>query len=92
MEEVSTTIQTADSQLLIRDEDDGPGIPLNEQEKIFQPFIRGSQGRRIVEGMGLGLSIAREIVVAHGGEIKLESTPGTGSRFILQMPVDVQSE
>lgn len=89
---ISTTIQTADSQLLIGIEDDGLGILLNEQEKIFQPFIRGSQGRRIVEGMGLGLSIAREIVVAHGGEIKLESTPGTGSRFILQMPVDVQSE
>ena len=88
---VSTTIQTADSQLLIQIEDDGPGIPLNEQEKIFQPFIRGSQGRRIVEGMGLGLSIAREIILAHGGEIKLESTPGMGSRFILEMPVDSQN-
>jgi signal transduction histidine kinase len=89
---VSTTIKTADSQLLIQIEDDGPGIPLNEQEKIFQPFIRGSQGRRIVEGMGLGLSIAREIVVAHGGDIKLESTPGVGSRFILEMPVDSQND
>jgi signal transduction histidine kinase len=42
--------------------------------------------------MGLGLSIAREIILAHGGEIKLESTPGAGSRFILQMPVEIQSE
>ncbi len=87
---VSTSIESADSQLLIQVEDNGPGIPLQEQEKIFQPFIRGSQGRRIVEGMGLGLSIAREIVVAHGGDIKLESTPGVGSRFILQMPAEVQ--
>jgi len=87
---VSTRIESADSQLLIQVEDNGPGIPLQEQEKIFQPFIRGSQGRRIVEGMGLGLSIAREIVVAHGGDIKLESTPGVGSRFILQMPAEVQ--
>jgi two-component system sensor histidine kinase BaeS len=89
---ISTNIKAADSQLLIQVEDDGLGIPLNEQEKIFQPFIRGSQGRRIVEGMGLGLSIAREIILAHGGEIKLESTPEVGSRFILQLPVDVQSE
>jgi len=87
---VSTRIKTADSQLIMQVEDNGPGIPLNEQEKIFQPFIRGSQGRRIVEGMGLGLSIAREIILAHGGEISLESTPGVGSRFILQLPVDLQ--
>ena len=84
---VSTSVEAADSQLVIQVEDTGPGIPLNEQEKIFQPFIRGNQGRRIVEGMGLGLSIAREIVQAHGGDIKLESGPGAGSRFVLQMPV-----
>lgn len=89
---VYISIHSADSQLVIQVEDNGPGIPSSEQEKIFQPFIRGSQGRRIVEGMGLGLSIAREIIAAHGGEIKLESTPGAGSRFILQLPVDVQSE
>ena len=86
---VSTSVRTADSQLTIQIEDTGPGIPLNEQETIFQPFIRGSQGRRIVEGMGLGLSIAREILVAHGGDISLESTPSAGSRFTLQMPVNV---
>ena len=89
---VSTIVNFHDGQLSIQVADTGPGIPLNEQEKIFQPFIRGSQGRRIVEGMGLGLSIARDIVVAHGGEIKLESTPGAGSRFILQMPVEAQLE
>jgi two-component system sensor histidine kinase BaeS len=89
---VSTSSQVADSRLFMKVEDNGPGIPLHEQEKIFQPFIRGSQGRRIVEGMGLGLSIAREIILAHGGEIRLESTPGAGSRFILQLPVDVQFE
>jgi signal transduction histidine kinase len=72
--------------------DTGPGIPTDEKEKIFQPFYRGSQGRRIVEGMGLGLGIAREIVMAHGGGIKLESTPGTGSRFTLQIPVEALHE
>ena len=87
---ISIDVRLESGQLCIQVADTGPGIPLNEQEKIFQPFIRGSQGRRIVEGMGLGLSIAREIIVAHGGEIRLESTPGTGSRFTLQVPVDTQ--
>ncbi len=87
---VSTSVKFDAGQLFIQVEDTGPGVPFNEQEKIFQPFIRGNQGRRIVEGMGLGLSIAREIVVAHGGDIKLESTLGVRSRFLLQMPVEVQ--
>ncbi len=72
--------------------DTGPGIPEGEKEKIFQPFYRGSHGRRIVEGMGLGLNIARDIVTAHGGEIKLDSAPGMGSRFTLQIPVETQQE
>lgn len=45
-----------------------------------------------MEGMGLGLSIAREIIMAHGGEISLQSTPGAGSRFTLQIPIEVLHE
>jgi signal transduction histidine kinase len=86
---ISIDVRLESGQLCVQVADSGPGIPLDDQEKIFQPFIRGSQGRRIVEGMGLGLSIAREIILAHGGEIKLESTPGVGSRFILQIPVEI---
>jgi signal transduction histidine kinase len=41
-----------------------------------------------VQGMGLGLSIARDIIIAHGGKIELHSMPGTGSRFILRMPAE----
>jgi len=86
--EISTSITCADHLLAIQVTDTGPGIPMNEQEKIFQPFYRSRQSRRIVEGMGLGLSIVRDIITAHGGEIQLESTPGKGSRFILQIPVE----
>jgi signal transduction histidine kinase len=78
---ISTRVKLADSQLVVSVENTGSSIPSSEQEKIFEPFYRGSQGRRIVEGMGLGLSIAREIIVAHGGEIKVESN-GTGTSFI----------
>jgi signal transduction histidine kinase len=89
---VSTSVKLEDGQVLIEVADSGPGIPVEEQGKIFQPFYRGMHGRRIVEGMGLGLSIARDIVTAHGGRIDLESTPGTGSRFMLRMPVEVPHE
>ncbi len=86
--QVSTVVEMDGGQLTIQVADSGPGIPLDEQEKIFQPFYRGAHGRRIVQGMGLGLSIARDIVAAHGGGINLESTPGAGSRFILRLPVE----
>ena len=86
---ISTTVRMQDHQLEIQVADTGLSIPENEREKIFEPFYRGSQGRRIVEGMGLGLSIARDIISAHGGEIKVTSPPGGGSTFILQIPVEV---
>ncbi|HLO33836.1 MAG TPA: HAMP domain-containing sensor histidine kinase [Anaerolineales bacterium] len=90
--QISTGIKLEDGQLSMQFSDTGPGIPAEEKEKIFQPFYRGSQGRRIVEGMGLGLSIARDIVTAHGGEIKLESMPGISSSFTLRIPVEVLRE
>ena len=53
---------------------------------IFTPFFRGRQGRRFQQGMGLGLSIARDLVVAHAGHLEMESTPGEGSRFTIVLP------
>jgi two-component system, OmpR family, sensor histidine kinase BaeS len=70
----------------IRISDTGPGIPPEAQEKMFEPFVRGGQGRRFPQGMGLGLSIARELVEAHGGRLELESEPGLGSKFTVWLP------
>jgi signal transduction histidine kinase len=67
--------------------DSGPGIQADELEKIFLPFYRGETGRRIKQGMGLGLTIAREMVTAHGGLISVTSTPGNGSEFTLSLPL-----
>jgi signal transduction histidine kinase len=61
--------------------DTGPGITPNEQERIFRPFWSRDGG-----GTGLGLAIARELAVALGGRIVLESEPGEGSRFDLLLP------
>ncbi|MEZ4862402.1 MAG: HAMP domain-containing sensor histidine kinase [Caldilineaceae bacterium] len=68
--------------------DTGPGIPLEEQAKIFTPFYRSRSQRRFPQGMGLGLSIARDVIVAHGGRIEVKSTPGVGSCFMLLLPVN----
>jgi signal transduction histidine kinase len=79
-------------QLVMHFTDTGLGIPLEEQNKIFQPFYRGAHGRRIVQGMGLGLSIAHDIVIAHGGKLELQSASGKGSDFVLFMPVKIPRE
>lgn len=76
-----------DGQVFIRVADDGPGIPLDEQEKIFSPFYRGEQRRRIKQGMGLGLTIARDLAIAHDGRIEVDSVLGKGSQFTLWLPV-----
>jgi two-component system sensor histidine kinase BaeS len=71
----------------IRVADTGPGIPLEEQRRIFEPFYRSGAGPRFPQGMGLGLSIARDLVGAHGGYLDLDSVPGQGSRFTIWLPL-----
>ena len=67
--------------------DSGVGVQADEREKIFQPFYRGDTGKRIKQGMGLGLTIARELVLAHGGQLDVESDPGNGSTFTVLLPL-----
>ena len=75
-----------DGEIFVRFRDSGPGIPEDEQKKLFQPFYQGSYGQRVKQGMGLGLSIAKDLALAHGGRITLESTPGQGSTFTVWLP------
>lgn len=77
-----------DGKVWVRFEDSGPGIPENEQKQLFQPFFQGLYGRRIKQGMGLGLSIAQDLAKAHGGIITVDSTPGEGSRFQVELPIE----
>lgn len=85
---VSTTLKIGPDQLILVVADSGVGIPVEEREQIFQPFYRGGHGRRIVQGMGLGLSIARDIAIAHGGGIELLTKDGPGSCFVLKIPIE----
>lgn len=69
-------------------EDHGPGIPPEEHERIFEKFYRlGSELRRETPGVGIGLSIVRHIVEAHGGKVTVRSAVGEGSRFTIELPV-----
>ena len=67
--------------------DRGAGIPVEEQAEIFQPFIRGAIAQsRQIRGSGLGLSLVREIIAAHGGTISVASQPGQGATFTVRLP------
>jgi len=73
---------------VIEVEDNGIGIPQQEQRRIFDPFYRVDQKLRSkASGTGLGLAIVRHLVQAQGGDIDVESTRGQGSRFIVSFPV-----
>jgi two-component system C4-dicarboxylate transport sensor histidine kinase DctB len=63
--------------------DDGPGIPDNVKAKIFDWFFTTKPPG---EGTGLGLAVSQEILQAHGGNLRLEDTPGGGARFVLDIP------
>ncbi len=67
--------------------DEGPGIPADELQLVFQRFYRASNTRRRVEGSGLGLFIARKVVEAHGGEATVQSEEGRGTTIRFRFPV-----
>jgi PAS domain S-box-containing protein len=79
---ISTT--HADGQLVVRVADTGPGISVEHQRRIFNPFFTT---KPVGEGTGLGLSISDGIVREHGGRIRLESNTGCGATFVIELPL-----
>ena len=89
--EVIVHWEIRNSQLLLSVTDDGPGIPPAEHEKIFERFYRlGSELRRETPGVGIGLSIVKHVVEAHGGRIIVESAVNEGSCFTMALPLNHQ--
>jgi signal transduction histidine kinase len=66
--------------------DTGPGVAPADAERIFERFVRAETGRG-VDGSGLGLAIVRAIAEAHGGRVRVDSTSGQGSTFVMELPV-----
>jgi signal transduction histidine kinase len=67
--------------------DQGPGVPADQRERIFEPFARIPRGRPRSRGSGLGLAIARRIAELHDGTLTVEDGPGGGARFVLELPI-----
>jgi len=82
---VSVTTKKVDNHVIITVSDNGNGIPQNRVDKIFQPFFTT---KPTGSGTGLGLSLSYDIVKAHGGEIKVQTNEGEGSKFIIQLPLN----
>lgn len=85
---VSVSVESQDGLAGISVEDKGVGIPKEEQREGFRKFTRGSSAKKLnVKGTGIGLTMADQIVKAHGGRLELASEPGRGSRFTILLPV-----
>jgi len=75
--------------LVIHVRDQGLGITASEQKSIFDKFVRGNASQQTkYRGTGIGLAMVRQIVDDHGGQIRLESAPGSGSTFTIQLPIE----
>jgi signal transduction histidine kinase len=73
-------------------DDDGPGIPAADRERVFQRFARLDDGRaRDAGGAGLGLAVVRSIVARHGGRVRAEGAPLGGARLVVDLPGGVPS-
>ncbi len=77
-------LEKGENRCLIHIDDDGPGIPMVDRERIFEPFVRLDASRtKDTGGHGLGLAIVKQIITLHGGTVSVESSPLGGARFTL---------
>ncbi len=84
---VAVSVRETDDAVVLIVDDDGPGVPIDQREAVFDRFIRLDGARSRAEGgIGLGLSISRDILQRHGATIAAESNPGGGARFRVTFP------
>jgi signal transduction histidine kinase len=84
---IQVTVESRDDGVRVYVTDDGVGVPREDVERIFEPFFRVDRSRsKESGGYGLGLSICKRVMQAHGGQIALEPGNGRGSTFVLHLP------
>lgn len=76
-----------DRQAVLQVEDSGPGLTPADRAHLFSPFYRGEQGTRFPKGMGIGLSIAHDIIDAHNGSLEVSSELKAGTQFTIRLPI-----
>jgi signal transduction histidine kinase len=84
---VVVRVSRSNEEALVSVHDQGWGIPADELPYVFDRFYRAKTGKKVGEGLGLGLYIARLIAEAHGGRIWVESEVGKGSTFVFSLPL-----
>ena len=85
---VTVTLEAEGARAVLSVSDDGPGIPAADRDRVFERFTRLDSARSADGGAGLGLAIARDIAVRHGGGLALESVAPAGARFVFTLPGD----
>jgi len=88
---ITIRMEKKDTLLVVSIQDQGPGIPENELEQVFDKFVQSSKTKSGAGGTGLGLAICREIINAHKGRIRAENSPDGGAVFVFQIPVMSQT-
>ena len=83
---ISLNMSIHGNELIMEVADRGPGAPVDEREKIFEPFYRTSQASEHHGGVGLGLSLVRTITTQHGGTVQCLARSGGGARFVVRLP------
>ena len=84
---MSVALKKTKNNIVIFIDDDGPGIPPEERENVLKPFYRIDESRsQNKSGLGLGLSIASDIIRSHGGDIFLDTSPKQGLRVKISLP------
>ena len=84
---ISLTAHKLGDYIVIEVQDSGPGIPIKEQDKLFQPYYRLNRNKEHIPGVGLGLALCKHLIELHNGKIFVESEPGKGSTFAFSLPL-----
>ena len=85
---ISVEVRKREQEVRLSFEDNGPGVPAHERERVFEPFFRGRTAlEQRVQGNGLGLHLVRRLVIAHGGRVDLLNAAGRGATFLIHLPI-----
>jgi signal transduction histidine kinase len=85
---VRLTVEQADDRARIAVEDQGPGIAIEDRERIWSPYVRLRRERSAAnEGSGIGLAVVRELTQLHGGSAVVQDAAGGGARFVIELPM-----
>jgi len=84
---IELTARSTDGQVRVEVRDNGPGIPPEDQQRIFEAFYRRAESGKAVEGTGLGLAITERLVHMHGSQLGIDSQPGQGTCFHFSLPL-----